>query len=480
MSSNESSFGESFLGQLGQSKDKEEVKSPFAGLWGKKEEKPVSEWVIESEKMVPLRTWEDFAGVDVLKQWAAEVKELLGQSASLEDWFLTGKAVALQVSSPQQSLLLARLMAHEAGARFVLMGGEAFTENPQKVLEEAMGLGQVVLHLGFGKWLEDVRYAELIAQVLANSSGLMLIVGVGRAASLPVEFRAPGAFDRAFLIPAIGPEARGRAILSMIGEASCSDDFSAQLGKIGKLLGDSPIEFLESISLQLKRLAIREQRKIEFSDLIDVLLRDCMEGDLAAKDDDSIRAQVAFHEAGHAAMGIIDSMGRNVPEYASITGAEGFKGVVMPSLNVVDHFYSGFLSYKEFRHELRISLAGRAAEELVYGPGAVCHGARGDLEKASKSAFQALAQWGFAPDMEAPGQSATNLAVVLGEGPNEVDYARLHELTRQLLEVEYRVTLRLLEQNRALLDAIQARLMIDPIVDQSELQAIIDCCGIRN
>ena len=95
-----------------------------------------------------------------------------------------------------------------------------------------------------------------------------------------------------------------------------------------------------------------------------------------------------------------------------------------------------------------------------------------DLENCYQRASKAFYNLGFAPDMGAPGVSASNLAILLGT-PSPSEYAHNEHLVRQFLATEYAQTLNLLQTNRPLLDAITDRLMWDPIVDQEELKALM-------
>jgi cell division protease FtsH len=107
---------------------------------------------------------------------------------------------------------------------------------------------------------------------------------------------------------------------------------------------------------------------------------------------------VAAHEAGHAAVAILDSNGKNIPDYWSIVPGADFKGVVAESIAYRESL-GGRTTYADFRHQIRVRLAGRAAEELAFGPENISSGACGDLESVWKRSSRAFGRWGFAPDM---------------------------------------------------------------------------------
>lgn len=437
---------------------------------------PAAHKLIEqSEKQVPMMAWTDFEGADKLRGWAGDVRRLRDTNESSE-WELVGRALLLEVEREDQAILLARLCAHDAGVDFVLMDGDVFSKQSEEVLQEVSKLGNVLVYLSHSTWIAEPKhahmYAELIASALRANRGLLLVAGTDNVGNVADTLRAPGVFDRSFLLPGFSAEKRGKIILSLIGEAICSPALLKETDKVGKLFGGKSIHSLGRFSLHLRRLNQREKQLIEFSDLIDIHLRDTSESDVSPADAKEVREQVAYHEAGHAAVGILDSDGKYVPEYASITGAAGFKGVVVTSLDAFHKFAGGFTSYWDFRHQVRISLGGRAAEELIYGAENVCTGASGDLTSATSMAIRMFSSVGFAPGMGTKGQSGSNLAVMVTES-DLTSMARLYDLARQFLAEEYEATLSLLAKNRPLLDAIKDRLMIDPVVDQAEIREII-------
>jgi hypothetical protein len=70
--------------------------------------------------------------------------------------------------------------------------------------------------------------------------------------------------------------------------------------------------------------------------------------------------------------------------------------------------------------------------------------------------------------MEKPGQSESNLSIIIGD-PTPSEYAYVEALTRDFIATEYRIVREKLTTHRALLDEVASRLLWDPIVDQNEL-----------
>merc|ERR1711933_171261 len=106
---------------------------------------------------------------------------------------------------------------------------------------------------------------------------------------------------------------------------------------------------------------------------------------------------VAYHEAGHAVMGLL------TPDYDMVTkvtivprtnGAGGFT-LFTPS---EERLESGMYSKRYLEGQLAVALGGRVAEEIIYGEDEVTTGASNDLQQVRSIARRMVAQWGFSKD----------------------------------------------------------------------------------
>jgi cell division protease FtsH len=279
----------------------------------------------------------------------------------------------------------------------------------------------------------------------------------------------PGVFDRYLALPPTPLKQLGEEFIDEVGVAGCSDSLSASPTKVGKWVEQEceGSRRRQLALLYLRRLKRREKRPLEFLDLMHLATHGYVEETESPPENDEFRRSVAAHEAGHAAMAILDSNGKNVPDYCSIVPGADFKGVVADSMTYRESL-GDRTTYAAFRHQIRVRLAGRAAEELVFGPENISTGACGDLESVWKRAARAFGRWGFAPDMTSHEQSASNLAVVVGD-PTDSEQIHFEGLIRTYLSDEYKRVYKMLEAHRPLIDAIADRLMWDPIVDQNKL-----------
>ena len=224
----------------------------------------------------------------------------------------------------------------------------------------------------------------------------------------------------------------------------------------------------------LRRLAWREARPLVFTDLLNFAVHGTCEVDTVL-DEDPIKIRHCIHEAGHALLTHLDSRERKPPVYCSVVKRDGSQGVVVPAYEVHERV-SEDPSYCDITHQIRTSLAGRAAEHLLLGAheASACGSSR-DLEKAKQLAISLLAHWGHAPDITSDEQAASNLAVS-PESMRSSELARTEVLIREFLQSQFLVALEMLRENRAYLLRIVAALMKKSVLFEEDFQDLMTGC----
>jgi ATP-dependent Zn protease len=186
----------------------------------------------------------------------------------------------------------------------------------------------------------------------------------------------------------------------------------------------------------------------------------------------------AYHEAGHALMAVLEYEGQNIPDYISVLpGASGFAGVTMQSLGFLAKMDASDKTYLNFKRDIRVSLGGRAGEEILVGPERITNGASSDLASATNSAKRAFQYWGFCSAMDTPGKSEANLCVI-SDPPTSSELQHIEKMVRDFLAQEYKIVRDKLIANKSLLDEVANHLMRDNVVDQDELAEICKKYGI--
>ena len=429
--------------------------------------------------------WKDIAGADLLEAWSQDLRAAIDLKDEHE-WRDVGRAVVLITEESQRCEDALRRVALDAGMRYVHIKAKDVMQLPPRAAFAKLAPALILLESG--NWSLDrqegdsdddaasvTRFQQRLVEWIDEfdvTRPVVLCTSVGKLGLMSDSIDGPGRFDRYFALPPVPLAARGEAFIDKLGRERCGESLTLSPAKLGKLLDNqfAKVERRDLAILYLRRLSKRAKRPVEFLDMMHLSTHGFGEEGTVEAASDDVRRQIAAHEAGHAAIAMLDSAGRNVPDYCSIVPGVGFKGVVAESISYHQSL-GDRITYEDFRHEVRIGLAGRAAEELVFGAERVSNGASGDLENVWRRSSLAFARWGFAPHMEKANASSTNLAVVVGD-PTPTEAAHVESKVRQFVAHEYEVVLTCLADNRDFLDAISDRLLWDPIVDQSELSDI--------
>jgi cell division protease FtsH len=164
----------------------------------------------------------------------------------------------------------------------------------------------------------------------------------------------------------------------------------------------------------------------------------------------------AVHEAGHAAIALVDSAGEDIPDYTAIGTSHDFEGVTTHSYG---YRMDDDLDHSKVLHKVRNCLGGRAAEELVFGVmGIGTRNNSDDLRTVSDLVLEMYLECGMTSDFSDPNTSTDHLLVANGE-PSEHQLQRAENATRAFIAEQYRAVMQMLANNRGLLDAITDELL---------------------
>ena len=316
---------------------------------------------------------------------------------------------------------------------------------------------------------QELKHIEALQAMLLEalqSRPLVYLTLAQEMSAFSGSLQQVGGFDLQISLGGPVQEMEGALWISRLGDCASPSLQDARI-KVAGLMSESELK-QDAVILALKRLAARENRAIELADLIDVLLRGTAQSDSADLESEDTRNElqrVAWHEAGHALLTIIDSNGQQVPDYASACRSTAFGGVVVSVRDQHKPF-----TYADLRHDVRVALAGRAAEEVAYGSANVSNGAANDLSVATRKCNWAFSTGGLAPGMDEAAQSGSNLAVVLND--DVAAMAEVRVLVQRFLAKEYAHVLTVLRDNQHLLDALAHKLAVERVVDQQEMREI--------
>jgi len=434
--------------------------------------------------------WSTPERFNLVKTWLRDLVQITNGSApSGLTWEIIGRAVMVVNDSQVYCKKIINQIALESGYQikevaadqvFKLFAG-GFSEIPSSTM--------IVTPLGI--WSESAKshesaqeiqefqrsFAEMLAAIPADKH--LLFVSYGDDPMRLVEdLRSVGAFDRRFIIDDATLQDRGLAFIELLPEHICGETLHANPELIGQVLECEADHERRAglIALALKRLAYREARQVQYSDLLTFALHGTADYVLNTYRK-KMERNVAIHEAGHALVSIVDSDGENIPDYAGIVPSVGTLGQVSTSYAYINAMPCISL-YKYKRHFVRSLLAGRAAEQLILGVENISvTSAGGDLRHATDIAKNLMARAGISPTMEDETTAGSNLFVKRAPNISEAEKFRIEEASRLFLSRQYDVVLNQLRTHRKFLEAIAEHLLEARMLDRSKLKSLAIAYG---
>lgn len=438
----------------------------------------------DPEKIGEPYHWEYFGGVEIIKQWTVEIKEALIRQAGLDDWLLIGRAVTLICDDPVKARAIVSQVARDARLSFKAISPSELVDNGVETCHSSV---PCLIYLEPGDWMRlDSKQQDNQDDVLINVKAaiknaihafdccnpVIFTTSIQDFADFDVGFKQQGLFDRRFSIPAPSHQTIGNDFLALVGQDKCNLSLVQECKKVGYIVSSEFNDLRRQgvLALAMKRLAFREKRLLEFADLIRFVVNGTMEADV---DDEKLKmdTKVVVHEAGHASVAIIDSHAENIPDYVSVIGSSYASGITAESYAYNMHHVHQ-LTYRLIRHKVRVCLAGRAAEQIIFGSEYVSvYGAMTDMHDANALCSKMFGDSGISTDMEDEGASGNNLIVRRHEA-SHLDEAKVIEQIQYYLKKQYAIVLNLLKDNRPLLDKIIEQLNVRHVLLQSDLNTI--------
>ena len=357
--------------------------------------------------------FDDVAGCDAEK---AEMVELVAYLKDPKKYSQFGarlpKGVLLIGPPGTGKTLLAKAVAGEAGVPFYSISGSDFVEMYVGVgagrvrdlfkkakqsapclifIDEIDAVGrQRGAGLGGGNDEREQTLNQLLVEMdgFEANSGILVIAATNRDDVLDPALRRAGRFDRTITVSL--PDAAGReAILKVHArnkKLAPGIDFRA-LSK--RTVGFSGAD-LDNVLNEAAILAVREGKsEIEMSDIDEAIDRRISGPARASKGmSDHERREVAYHEAGHAVIGI------NLPYSDKVQ-----KITIIPRGNTGGHVLMTpdddrfLLTKNEMIARITGLLGGRASEEIFFGD--VTTGASNDIQEATRLARSMVTEYGM-------------------------------------------------------------------------------------
>jgi cell division protease FtsH len=276
----------------------------------------------------------------------------------------------------------------------------------------------------------------------------------------------PGRFDRRVAVQP--PDRTGRRQILKVHTRSVPLADDVDLDRIAAstpgMVGADLANLVNEAALLATR---RNHERVSADDFSDALEKVVLGAERKIMLSPADRERTAYHEAGHAIVGML-SPGADPVRKVSIIPRGMALGVTLSSPE--DDRFSYDESY--LRTLIKVALGGRAADELVFGE--LTSGAESDLQHLTGIARQMVGRWGMSPAI-----GPVTVMAQDGRGPFLPGAAEPSEQTQQLVDQEvrriveesYDEVLALLRENRDKLDKLAHALLEHETLDQAETYA---------
>jgi cell division protease FtsH len=433
-------------------------------------------------------TFDDVAGIDEVEAEINEVVDFLKDPAKYRRVGARApKGVLLAGAPGTGKTLLARATAGEAKVPFFSASASEFIEmivgvgasRVRELFAEARKVAPAIIFIDeidtIGRARGGARSVgghdereQTLNQILtemdgfSGHEGVVVLAATNRPDVLDPALLRPGRFDRQIIVHP--PDLKGRVEILKVHtrEIPLADD--VDLERIAASTPGMTGADLANLANEAALLAARRKQDVVHQrDLNDALEKVQLGTARNVVIPETERRRTAYHEAGHALLGMLQP-GADPVRKVSIIPRGRALGVTLSTPESDRYGYDA----NYLRGRIIGALGGMAAEQEIFN--IVTTGAENDLEMVTRIARSMVGRWGMSERIGTlsvlPAEGDPRMAGVSDGLLDAVD-----EEVRRITDECYAEARRLLRENRAKLDAIVAQLLIHESLDEPEIYA---------
>ncbi|QJE02888.1 ATP-dependent metallopeptidase FtsH/Yme1/Tma family protein [Massilia forsythiae] len=439
-------------------------------------------------------TFSDVAGCDEAKEEVGEIVDFLKDPTKFQK--LGGRIPrgVLMVGPPGTGkTLLARAIAGEAKVPFFSISGSDFVEmfvgvgasrvrdmfeNAKKhspciiFIDEIDAVGR---HRGAGMGGGNDEREQTLNQLLVEmdgfeaSSGVIVIAATNRADVLDKALLRPGRFDRQVMVGL--PDIRGREqILNVhMRKVPIGTDVKADILARGTpgFSGADLANLVNEAALFAARRSKRLVEMIDFEDAKDKIYMGPERKSMVIREEE--RRNTAYHESGHAV--IAKLLPKADPVHKVTIMPRGY--ALGLTWQLPEH--DSLSGYKDkMLEEISILFGGRIAEEIFVGQ--MSTGASNDFSRATKMARSMVTKFGMSESMGVMVYEDSENEGFFGGSVKTISEATQQKVDaeiRNILDTQYSLARRLLEENRDKVEVMTRALLEWETIDADQINDIM-------
>ena len=302
-----------------------------------------------------------------------------------------------------------------------------------------------------------------------SSKGLLVLGATNRPEILDPALLRPGRFDRRVIVDK--PDLKGRVSILKVHSKDVRLDETVDFEEIALATSGAVGADLANMMNEAAINAVKNGRQaVSQKDLFEavelVLVGKEKKDRILSKEE---RRIVSYHEVGHALVTALQKDAEPVQKITIVPRTMGALGYVM-QVPEEEKFLN---TKKELKAMLVVSLAGRAAEEIVFDT--VTTGAANDIEQATRVARAMVTQYGMSDKFGLMGLETQENQYLTGRtvmNCGDATAAEIDTEVMKMLKEAYAEAKRLLSENRDVMDKIAAFLIEKETITGKEFMKI--------